>query len=106
MGMTGYECYDRYKKGLKKPVPEKGLFFHDEPVRCFINLIRFRPVEQVERIDLHVDLFGIIKRLVLFFTFIFPENDNPVLHLFAADNFLHTVRSGAGGNEDCEGYKK
>ena len=28
-----------------------------------------------------------------------PENDDPVLHLFTADNIVHIYRSGKGGNE-------
>jgi hypothetical protein len=72
-----------------------GLLLHDQLVRYLVYLVGFRAFEQVERINLHVDEFDIIERFVLFFSFLIPENDDPVLHLFAAENILHTVRSGS-----------
>jgi hypothetical protein len=79
---------------------KRELFFHDEPVCRLIDLVGLRAFEEVKCIDLHIDELDIIERFALLLSVLFPENDNAVLHLFAAGNILHTVQKGTGGNED------
>ena len=38
-----------------------GYLLGDDTTSRFVDFIGFRPIEEVERIDLHVDEFGIIE---------------------------------------------
>ena len=75
-----------------KKVENRELLFRDDRVRRFIDLVRLRPVKEIECIDLHINQFLIIERLVLLFAFLVPEDDNAVLHFLAAGDVVHTVR--------------
>jgi hypothetical protein len=82
------ECGDNYP-GL---IPQVSLF-HDELVLFDINAVRFRAVQQVKRVDLHVDKFREIERIVFLLILLMPEHDDAVLHLLAAHDRVHTVHS-------------
>jgi hypothetical protein len=90
---------------LPRFVPDP-LFFHDEPVRCLVDLVGFRVIEQVKCVDLHVNEFLVIEGLGFLLAFLVPENDNAVLHLLTAGYVLHTVRSGMEGYEGYGTFQK
>lgn len=67
--------------------------FHDELVLFDINTVRLRAVQQVKGVDLHVNEFREIKRIIFLLILLVPENDDAVLHLFAAYDRVHTFHS-------------
>ena len=57
-----------------------------------IDFVGLRTIEKIERIDLHIDKFGIIERFVVLLALLLPENDNTVLHSPAAQNIVHILQ--------------
>jgi len=57
-----------------------------------VDFVGLRAIEEIERIDLHIDQFGIIERLILLLSLLIPENDNAVLHSPAAQNIVHILQ--------------
>lgn len=56
-----------------------------------INLVRSRTVEEIHSVDLHLDQLLEIERVPFPVIALQPEYDDTILHLFAADDLLHTV---------------
>jgi len=72
-----------------------GFFWYllgDDQMGRFVDFVGLRAIEKIERIDLHIDEFGIIERLVLLLSLLIPENDNTVLHSLAAHNIVHILQ--------------
>jgi len=57
-----------------------------------VDFVGLRAIEKVKRIDLHIDEFGIIERLVFLLSLLIPENDNTILHSLAAQNIMHILQ--------------
>ena len=57
-----------------------------------VDFVGLRAIEKIERIDLHIDEFGIIERLAVLLALLIPENDNTVLHFPAAQNIVHILQ--------------
>jgi hypothetical protein len=77
-------------------IAARDLFFHDNFMGGFIDFIELRAFEQVEAVDIHIDEFFVIERLVFLLTLLFEEDYDAVLHLFTAHNFMHALLSGIG----------
>jgi len=64
----------------------------DDQMGSLVDFVGLRAIEEIEGIDLHIDEFGIIERLVFLLSLLIPENGNPVLHSPAAQNIVHILQ--------------
>jgi len=71
---------------------ERGLFLRYDLVLCRVDPVGHGPVEQVKRIDLHVDQILETECLELVPAIRFKGDHDVVPHLFAGLDVVHTVR--------------
>ena len=64
----------------------------DDQMGRLVDFVGLRAIEKIECIDLHIDEFGIIERLIFLLALLIPENDNTVFHSPAAQNIVHILQ--------------
>ena len=69
-----------------------GYLLGDDQMGRLVDFVGLRAIEKIERIDLHIDQFGIVERLVFLLSLLIPENDNAVFHSPAAQNIVHILQ--------------
>jgi hypothetical protein len=85
-------CSAEYLRADIKSRKKEGSFLRDDRAGLHVDRVGHGPVEQVERVDLHIHEFLVIERLELLLPCLVPGDHDTVLHLPAAGDVVHTVR--------------
>jgi len=64
----------------------------DDQMGRLVDFVGLRAIKKIERIDLHINEFGIIERLAVLLALLIPENDNTIFHSPAAQNIVHILQ--------------
>jgi len=67
------------------------LLFYDQRMSLGVNVVGSRAIEEIHGVDLHVYQFLEIEGVPFPVIAFYPEYDDAILHLLAADDLLHMV---------------